>query len=211
MMLTAVFNNALSGSGMRHVRLAACAAGALLLSACAGMHNVTADVTSYGTWPVSRQPTTYAFERLPSQQINPADQDALEQAAAPAIEAKGFKPDLPEKADVLVQVSSQIQARPSPFNDPYGPWWGGVGWGWGGWGPHGGVALGMSMEPPWWELRVAVLFRDRVSHEVLYEAHAKHERAGSVQGLAAPLFQAALTDFPLPAVSPRPVTVELPH
>lgn len=180
-----------------------------LLTGCAGLRSVTADVSSFGTWPADRKPTTYAFERLPSQKTNPAEQDALELAATPAIEAAGFKPEVADKANVLVQVSAQTQVRPSPFNDPYGPRWG-IGWGMGSWSRHGGVGLGMSMEPPWWQLQVDILFRDRASHEVLYEAHARHERAGSVEGLAGPLFQAAMIDFPLPAVSPRPVTVELP-
>lgn len=184
--------------------------GAALLSGCAGLHSVTADVSSYGSWPKDRKPGTYAFERLPSQQSNPIAQDALERAAAPALEGAGFKPAAASKADVLVQVSAQAQERPSPFDDPYGPRWS-VGWGIGSWYHHGGLGLGMSMEPPWWQLQVDVLIRDRVSHEVLYEAHARHERAGSIDGLAGPLFQAALTDFPLPAVSPRPVTVELPR
>jgi len=183
--------------------------GTALLSGCANLHQVTADVSSYGTWPASRKPGTYAFERLPSQKSNPLEQDALEQAAMPALEAAGFKLEAAAKADVLVQVSAQTQARPSPFSDPVGPRWG-VGWGWGWGGPRGSMGLGMSMEPPWWQLQVDVLIRDRASHEVLYEAHARHERAGSVEGLAEPLFRAALIDFPIPAVSPRPVTVELP-
>jgi hypothetical protein len=183
--------------------------GAALLTGCAGLRNVTADVSTFGTWPKDRKPNTYAFERLPSQKSNPLEQDALERAATPAIEQAGFKPDVPEKAEVLIQVSAQTQVRPSPFNDPYGPRWS-VGWGMGSWNRYGGMGMGMTMDPPWWQLQVDVLIRDRASHEVLYEAHARHERAGSVDGLAEPLFRAALTDFPLPAVSPRPVTVEVP-
>lgn len=195
-------------STTRTLLTAALLGGAALLTGCAGLNNVTADVSSFGSWPAARKPGTYAFERLPSQKAHPLEQDALEQAAIPAIEGAGFIPEAADKAEVLIQVSAQTQVRPSPYDDPYGPRFG-IGWGMGSWSRYGGVGLGMSMEPPWWQLQVDVLIRDRASHEILFETHARHERAGSVEGLAAPLFRAAMTDFPLPAVSPRPVTVEI--
>ena len=47
---------------------------ALVLSGCAGLNNVTSEVSSYGQWPADRKPASYAFERLPSQQARPEQQ-----------------------------------------------------------------------------------------------------------------------------------------
>lgn len=184
-------------------------AGASLLAGCAGLRTINAEVSSFGTWPAGRTPGTYAFERLPSQQARAHDQAAIEAAAAPALAAAGFKPAAVEAADVLVQVAASTRVRPSPFADYYGPR-GRWGWGLGGMWGGPGWGFGMSYEPPWTELQVDLLIRDRRSHAALYESHASWETAGGVGGLMGPLFEAALKDFPGPAVSPRTVTVVVP-
>ncbi len=66
----------------------AAASAALALAACASFGTITAEVWSYSQWPAGRKPTTYAFERLPSQRANPDAQSLLEAAARGAIEAE---------------------------------------------------------------------------------------------------------------------------
>lgn len=195
--------------GAARMRLAALALGAALLAGCSGIRTINAEVSSFGTWPAGRVPGSYAFERLPSQQSRPDDQSAIEAAAVPALAAAGFRPASAEQADVLVQVGAATRVRPSPYNDYYGPR-GRWGWGLGGvWGGPG-WGFGMTYEPPWTELQVDLLIRDRRSHAVLYETHASWETVGSVSGLMQPLFEASLKDFPGPAISPRTVTVVVP-
>jgi hypothetical protein len=198
---------------------------ALWLAGCAGVPQVTSQVSSYGSWPEGRQPGTYVFERLPSQQAQAERQDELEAAVQPVLAALGFKlvkpADAAKAADVSVQVASQVRVDPrpryDPFRSPYGPGpygpygpYGRAGLG-GWWGGRGGWSMNMSMEPPYVQMQVDVLIRDRRSNQVLYETHAVHERVGGADpALLGPMFEAALADFPHQAISPRTVTVTLP-
>lgn len=195
-----------------------------VLAGCAGMSSVTSQVSSYGSWPEGRKPGAYVFERLPSQQSQPALQGQLESAAQPALAAMGFvlAPDA-QSADTTVQVAAQVhvtsQPRYDPFWAPYGPYWPHGAYGppgsaaWGGWwgaGGGGGLAFSMSMAPPSVQMQVDVLIRDRRSNQVLYETHARHERVGTADDRLYPyLFEAALKDFPQQAPSPRAVTVTI--
>lgn len=182
------------------------------LSGCASLNSFSSQVSSHGSWPADRQPGAYVFERLPSQTATPelaSQQTQLEDAARPALAAAGFTEAAdPSLAKVVVQLASQVQVEARPPLDnfwyPYGRW------GWGGfWGPgRGGIALGVNLEPPYVQMQVSVLMRDRSTHQVLYETRARHERLGSVDARLYPLlFEAALKDFPLVAVSPRTVTL----
>lgn len=182
------------------------------LSGCASLNSFSSQVSSHGSWPADRQPGAYVFERLPSQTATPelaSHQTQLENAARPALAAAGFTEAAdPSLAKVVVQLASQVQVEARPPLDnfwyPYGRW------GWGGfWGPgRGGIALGVNLEPPYVQMQVSVLMRDRSTHQVLYETRARHERLGSVDARLYPLlFEAALKDFPLVAVSPRTVTL----
>lgn len=185
---------------------------ALGLTGCAGSPNVVSQVSSYGSWPQGRAPGAYVFERLPSQQAQAGLQDRLEAAAEPALKAAGFrKVARPDLAEVSVQLSAQNREDPSMRYDPF---WGGGRFGWGGWwgsGGFGGIGLSMRMEPTWVQMQVDLLIRDRRSNQVLYETHAVHDRQNTVDlDLLPYLFEAALKDFPHPAVSPRTVTVTRP-
>ena len=197
---------------MRRWLLALWCLSALWLAGCAGSPNVVSQVSSYGSWPQGRAPGAYVFERLPSQQAQAGLQDRLEAAAEPALKAAGFrKVARPDLAEVSVQLSAQNREDPSMRYDPY---WGGGRFGWGGWwgsGGFGGIGLSMRMEPTWVQMQVDVLIRDRRSNQVLYETHAVHDRQNTVDlDLLPYLFEAALKDFPHPAVSPRTVTVTRP-
>jgi hypothetical protein len=197
---------------MRRWLLALWCLSALWLAGCAGSPNLVSQVSSYGSWPQGRVPGAYVFERLPSQQAQAALQDRLEAAAEPALKAAGFRKVIQaDQAEVSVQLSTRSREDASLRHDPF---WGGGRFGLGGWwgtGGWGGIGLSMRMEPTWVEMQVDVLIRDRRSNQVLYETHAVHDRQNTVDlDLLPYLFEAALKDFPHPAVSPRTVTVTRP-
>lgn len=197
---------------MTRPSLAAAAIAVMLaLAGCAGMRTVDSDVNSYSQWPAERRAAGYAFERLPSQQANPQQQDELENAARDALSKAGFT----EAADaasseVTVQLSARVTRQDSPYWDyPYawrsGLWAGRGGPGWF-WGP----GLWMHADPPRYEREVAVLIRDRKTGQALYESRARNDSntSGNMHTLAA-MFEAALKDFPQTAVNPRRISVPL--
>ena len=210
------------------MRTTAAVLAAAALAGCASLNNVESDVSSFSRWPAGRTPSTYAFERLPSQQANPQQAQVLEDTARRAVESAGFVP-APEGStpDVTVQIGARVTAyEVAPWDDPF--WYGGrYAWGpyghwgrpWGPrWGPYGGPYWG-----PYWrygypyptttiEREVAVLIRDRKSGEPLYEARALSggNWAGGPIVLPA-MFVAALRDFPSGSpTNPHRVVVEPP-
>jgi hypothetical protein len=190
---------------------AAAAACSLILVGCAGINNISSDVSSYGEWPGDRQPGRYAFERLPSQQARAEEMAALEESARSALEKAGFSAAAPDqKPDVLIQVGTrQTRADYSPWDDPL--WWRG-GFGYYRHGPWGGPRWGLSAryDFPRYEREVAVLIRDQASGKPLFESHASSEGSSrSDSQLLNAMFQAALMDFPRQGVNPRRVVVPL--
>lgn len=191
-------------------------AAALALSACAALRNLDSDVSSYGQWPADRKPASYVFERLPSQQARPEQQQALEDAARRAVESAGFTLATDAKsADVSIQLGARVSASDrSPFDDPF--WWrGGLNhWpyshhsrlGRGYWGP----SFGLQFATPSYEREVALLIRDRKTGQPLYEARASNGGASpAINSLLPAMFEAALKDFPSGGINPRRVTVEI--
>ena len=196
------------------MKLLTCVAATLALTGCAAFHNLNSEVSSYGQWPADRKPSSYVFERLPSQQSRPEQQQALEDAARRAVEAAGFTPAADEKsADVSIQLGARVSAGDrSPYDDPF--WWrGGLGYshrtrdGRGGfWGP----SLGFGFSSPTYEREVALLIRDRKTGQALYEARASNDGASSaINSLMPAMFEAALKDFPTGGINPRNVSVEI--
>jgi len=185
----------------------------IVLSGCAGMATLRSEVASFGDWPAGQAAGTYAFERLPSQQARAQEQEVLETAARPALEAAGFKPATAgTEPQVLVQLGARItRVDRSPWDDPL--WWGGS---FGSWrhGPWSGPSwhLGLRMDPPRVDREVAVLLRERASGKPVYEARASNDgySTGNAQLLAA-MFAAALKDFPAVGLNPRVVVVPLPR
>jgi hypothetical protein len=197
------------------------------LAGCASLNSIVNDVSSFSHWPAGRAPSTYAFERLPSQQANPQQTQMLEDTARRAVEGAGFVP-APEGVvpDVSVQIGARITAYDlSPFDDPfwyggrgiwhrpfgygrYGrPYWGpygGPGWGYGAWGPY-------YSSFPVYEREVAILIRDKRTGEPLYEARALSEgNSSGVADVLPAMFVAALRDFPTGSpTNPHRVTVEM--
>jgi Domain of unknown function (DUF4136) len=197
----------------RRLALIAGLAAAAALSGCAALNSVTSDVSSFGDWPAGRKPGSYAFERLPSQQAQAAEAESLEKAARRALQKAGFTPVADgQEPDVLVQLGARFtRTVRSPWDDPL--WWHG-GFGRYRHGPWIGPAWSMRLQfdPPRYEHEVALLLRDRASGKPLYETRASTDSNGRADAaVVAAMFEAALTDFPRPAISPRQVTVALPR
>ncbi|MDT7837416.1 DUF4136 domain-containing protein [Aquabacterium sp. OR-4] len=188
---------------------------ALLLGGCATLSQLGVEVSSFGDWPAARDAGhrgSYAFERLPSQQQAPqaALQQQLETAAAAALARLGFTPVAAGgQPDLVVQLGARVSRTDrSPWDDPlwwhggFGPWrvnpWRGPFW-----------APSPRFDNPRYDHEVALLIRERGTGKPLYEARASHEGWRSdVAGVLAPLFAAALMDFP--ATGPNPRTVRVP-
>jgi Domain of unknown function (DUF4136) len=185
-----------------------CVAALALLGACATTRQLDNSVSTYSQWPAGRKPASYAFERLPSQQARAEEQQQLEDAARPALEAAGFTAAADEsEADVNIQVSARVSPDPRAlYDDPF--WWrAGFGTRW-----HRGFSTswGLHYTVPSYEREVALLIRDRKSGQTLYEARASNAgNSGAGSALLAAMFEAALKDFPHTGVNPRRVTVEL--
>ena len=186
------------------------------LSGCAGLRNISSDVSSFGEWPADRKPGSYAFERLPSQAALPAEATAVEAAALPALAQAGFTPVAAgQQPDVLVQVGARTSyAAQSPWADPL--WWrGGFGYGFNTWratpwhAPRWGYGLRTDFAR--YEREVAVLVRERSTGKPLFEARATSEGStDSYASLMTAMFQAALMDFPKLGLNPRTVVTALP-
>lgn len=182
-----------------------------LLAGCAALNSVTSEVSSFSAWPADRQPGTYAFERLPSQQARAEQQQLLEDSARRALEGAGFTPAAEGQAsDYVVQLGARVSATEAYYDDPF--WWrGGLyvhrfsrPW------PYYGVGLGMGIPTVNYEREVAVLIRDRKSGQPLYETRASNDGASpSIRSLLPAMFEAAMKDFPAGSVTPRRVTTEI--
>ena len=141
---------AIASFGRRDVLRIAAAGAALVtlatLAGCAAMRNVASDVSTFGDWPAGRKPGSYAFERLPSQQAQPAQADAAEAAARPALAKAGFVEAAPGQApDVLVQVGVRLtRTDVYPWGDPL--WWPG---GFGYWRHGPWIGLHRPLGPAW--------------------------------------------------------------
>ena len=192
-------------------RRAALALLPLLMLGCAGLRTITSDVASFGEWPAERKPSTYAFDRLPSQAAQAEASDALEATARPALAKAGFQPVAAgQQPDVLVQVGTRLsRSAPGLWSDPL--WWRG---GHSHWRASPWVGPGWALHPRWesqrYEREVAILLRDRSSGKPLFEARASSDTSGLANAaVMAAMFQAALMDFPKLGINPRRVSVTL--
>lgn len=197
------------------------------LSGCAALNQVQVEVSSHGEWPAGRVPGSYAIERLPSQQTDLPAQQALEDAARPALSLAGFKEVPAEQAELLVQLASRSQQVLT--HDPFYPGWGGPfygGYGYPGWyrpgvyvgGSYGrryhrgvgvGIGYGFGPELAQTQRETALLIRDRASQKVIFETRARLI-GGNSERVVPLMFEAALKDFPQPAATPRTITLQLP-
>lgn len=199
------------------------AALAVSLGACASLNRLDNDVSTFGNWPAERKAGSFVFERLPSQQASPDRQQLLEDAARGALETAGFRASADAaSADYLVQLGARVTHNdPWVHNAPlfwrggyrYGGGWGRWPGGWGpGWGPYGawgawGAGYAGSVN---FDREVAVLIRDHKSGQLLYEAHAVTTGlSGAIDRFLAPMYEAAMKDFPRAGPNPRNVSVQV--
>lgn len=188
-------------------------AALLLLSGCASMRLIESDVNSHSQWPSGQAPGRFHFERLPSQQAQAARQDAVEAAALPALKKAGFTLAAPGTTpEYVIQVASRLTRYDrAPWDDPY-PWGWNTGLFYGG-RYYRGASLGLSFyaPQPYYVQDVSVLIRDARTQRVLYETSARHDGRWADDAVRGTLFEAAMKDFPQPAISPRRVRVEIPR
>jgi hypothetical protein len=185
------------------------------LTGCAGMRELSNEVSTYSLWPAGRQPATYTFERLPSQQAHSQQMQLLEDAAHRAMEGAGFKLATdPAAADVSVTLGARVTAsEPSPFDDPF--WWRGGLWShrfYGrpyhrGFGPYFGWPYHYT---PTYEREVAMLIRDRKTAQPLYEVRVTNDGySPSINSLLGAMFEAGMKDFPQGGANPRRVVTQI--
>jgi hypothetical protein len=189
---------------------------AIALAACTGLHELSNDVSAYSLWPAERKPTSYTFERLPSQQANMQQQQLLEDAAHRAMQQAGFQLATdPAAADVTVTLGARVTAYDrSPYDDPF--WWRGGLYGYRyfgrpyyyhGFGPRFGYPF---YDTPTYEREVAMLIRDRKSGQPLYEARVTNDGfSSSINTLLSAMFEAAMKDFPHGGVTPHRVVTQI--
>jgi hypothetical protein len=147
------------------------------------------------------RPATYRFERLPSQQQSPR-QEQLEAMAAQALSQVGLTPSTDGQPRYAVQVSAQVLVLQNAFS--YG---GSLGF----WGHHTGFGMGTWMEPVWYRHGVHLLLRELASAQVVYETSASYDSTAiDSMALLPVLMQAALQDYPQPPAGPRKVSIALP-
>lgn len=184
---------------------------ALLLSGCAALTQLRSDVSTYSQWPADRKPGPFVFERLPSQQTRPEQQQKLEDAARIALEGAGFAPAADEKsAEYIVQLGARVTGTDFwPYDDPF---WTGRLW----YGRHGrpffgaGLGMGFGFPTPTYEREVALLIRERSGGKPLYEARASNDGGSpSIDSLLPAMYAAALKDFPYGGVNPRQVVTTI--
>jgi hypothetical protein len=200
-------------SALQFGLLAGTALASLGLGGCAAMRSIRFEVSSFGDWPSDRKPGSYAFERLPSQQVHAAETAALEDTARPALAKAGFVPVIEgQQPDVLVQVGSRVGRADGPlWDDPL--WWRG-GFGSFRYGPWGGPRwqLVFAHHPGRYQHQVALLLRERISGRPVFETRAVHETSTELtsRGTLTLMFEAALMDFPKLGMNPRTVVMPLP-
>jgi hypothetical protein len=163
-----------------------------VLGGCASSRILDTEVHSFTGAQTAITPASYEFERLPSQQDNPL-QNQLEALAEPVLQQIGLSRHDTE-APYSVTMAVRVEASPRhPYqpsrqigmmgSEPGLPW-------------HAG--LNLSMEPPWYRHTVHILLRDRITAQPVFESTASHEGPWpDTIPLFTPLLQAALHHFPV--------------
>jgi len=182
---------------------------AFLLPGCSGMRRVDSQVSSFVVTPVAPG-ARYRFERLPSQQVDSAAQEALEALTEKALAQVGLQRQ-DEGAALLVQVAlSERSERTLRAGVLFG-------WPWGGHGRTHRAALlgagplfpGLDELPSYWR-ELHLTLRSTATAALVFESRASHEGPWSDTGpIAGALLQAALQGFPNPPPGPRQVDVEI--
>lgn len=152
----------------------------------------------------------YRFERLPSQQANPA-QDRLEAMAEQALAQVGMKRD-DAIARYSVQVSATQRAQQAVLDRPALGW--NLGWMFGNGGISvggGGLYPGLDARTSYWR-EVGLIVRERATQAVVFESRAVNDGPWSDSAAILPaMLDAALQGFPNPPAGERRVSIEIPR
>ncbi len=195
---------------LRLVTLWLAATGTLV--GCATSRVIDSDVQSFPGTPTAVVPSSFSFERLPSQK-NAQNQDALEAMAATALDKRGLKQSAVDPTyRVQLNFQSELLARdPRPGSYPISV---GFGFGYGNYDRrdrYGTSSFGLVMQPSWYRNSVHLVLRESTSSSVAYETSASFDGPWSDAGNLFPaVLDAALDGFPNPPSGPRKVVIELP-
>lgn len=182
----------------------------LALSACGIPRMIDSEVQSFVGTAGAAVGATYRFERLPSQQSQPALQERVEAMAQTALQRVGLTPvdvQAQARARYSVQVETQVvQFQPPPRRSTHlvSPYVNADG------SPVFSPLIFLS-EPPWYRHSVHIVLRDIQSGQIAYETSALFEGPWSDSAVLWPvIMEAALRDYPNPPQGPHTVTIELP-
>ena len=174
------------------------------MAGCASTRLIDSEVRSFRSGTVELAAASYQFERLPSQQADPAAQAQLENWAMPVLQRMGLTlaSQAPRYTVQLAVATEQVLRSDASFRRR---------WGFLGGSPvFGQPPLLMPLEPTLFRFQVQVLVRDALSREVVYEASAQHSGPWSDQAQILPaVLLAAMRDFPQGTAGPSSVKVEI--
>jgi hypothetical protein len=189
---------------------------AFVLTGCTGLRIVDSDVRSFSTLetlpPASS--LSYRFERLPSQQAQAAQSEALESMAQTALASVGLRRD---DANPVYRVQLELRMA----RDPQAPWddpryiegharpytvitrYGVL-------TRHS--ALSLQFEFPYFRRELGLVIRRASDGQVVYETRARHDGRWADDDAVLPaMFRAALDGFPAPGNRDRRVVIEIPR
>jgi hypothetical protein len=179
-----------------------------LLTGCSSMRVVDSQVNSFAPASVPAG-SSYRFERLPSQQSNPAAQDQLEAMADEALAKVGLIHN-DQAARYSVQVSASQRVQQAVLDRPA------MGWNRGWMMGNGGVSMGSGMLFPGLDVRtsywreVGLVIRERSTQAVVFESHASNDGPWADSDAVLPaMLDAALQGFPEPPTGVRRVNIEI--
>ena len=192
----------------------------VLLAGCSVLRVIESDVTAFSAWTsVPPGPNTaYRFERLPSQQVQAAQQDLLEGLAIASLAKVGLVMD-PAKARLAITISANTQfAARTGYGYGYGSpnvvlsagnFGGSVGFSF----PFGGPFSGPFATPfpadSYYLREIRIQMRDLVDQKVVFETTASSDSArGDGYALLPAIIDAALLGFPQPPPGTRRIKVE---
>lgn len=195
---------------IRRLALAGAGACALLLSGCALPYMLENNVQSFSSLPAVPA-GGYRFERLPSQQADPAQAQVEAQAQA-ALGRAGLRRD-----DLVPAYSVQAWFRVQRMLNPWREsgrvsGWGSIGWG------HGyhsvGIGAGFPLwgpgDVPWYQREAGLVMRELSTGRVVFESYASNDGHWIDPVLASSvMFDAALNGFPATPSGPRRVAIQI--
>ena len=185
-----------------------------LLAGCSSVRLIDSNVTAFSAWTAAPPApgTPYRFERLPSQQSQPAgnvQQDRIEAIARTSLARVGM--DLaPDTARFSVQVILNTQVLERFADDNLlmgGP---GVFFGAGNRGGSFGMSFPIRFGEPYYKRDVTLLMRELATQKVVFETRALHDGPwGDTFAVLPAMLDSALRGFPQPPAGTRRVNTEI--